>query len=89
MVGFRAVIGSWKTMENSRPRSFRISRSGIAVMSAPPAEMVPLLIRAEGGRSFRMLLQSTLLPQPDSPTTASTSPAFTEKDTSRTASISP
>ena len=36
-----------------------------------------------------MLLQSTLFPQPDSPTTASTSPAFREKLTSRTACTSP
>ena len=39
--------------------------------------------------NFMMDLQRTLFPQPDSPTIASTSPAFKEKDTSRTASISP
>ena len=27
MVGSREVIGSWNTMENSLPRSFRMSRS--------------------------------------------------------------
>ena len=36
-----------------------------------------------------ILLQSTLFPHPDSPTMASTSPFFNEKDTSLTAWTSP
>ena len=51
--------------------------------------ILPDLIFAVCGRRRRMLLHSTLLPQPDSPTMASTSPAFNEKLTSRTACTSP
>jgi len=89
MVGVRAVMGSWSTMENSRPRRRSISRWPKAVMSVSSARTVPPLIHASRGSSFMMDLHSTLFPQPDSPTTASTSPARTEKDTSRTASSSP
>lgn len=83
MVGFRAVSGSWNTMENSVPRSFRISRSEQRVMSRPSARMVPETMEARLGSSFITLLHRMLLPHPDSPTSASTSPGATAKDTSR------
>ena len=51
--------------------------------------MLPDWILAVRGSSFMMLLHSTLLPQPDSPTTASTSPGRREKLTLRTACTSP
>ena len=85
MVGFRAVSGSWNTMEKSFPRSFRISRSEQWVMSRPSARMVPETMEARLGSSPMTLLHRMLLPQPDSPTSASTSPGATAKDTSRTA----
>ena len=51
--------------------------------------MLPALMRATSGSSPMILLQRTLLPQPDSPTTASTSPCRSEKLTPRTACTSP
>ena len=87
--GFKEVIGFWKTIENSFPRSSRILRSPYPAISSPLTRIFPFLIFAFSGSSFIMLLQSTLFPQPDSPTTASTSPAFREKLTSRTACTSP
>ncbi len=57
-------------MENNEPRSFCSSRSRSCVISRPFTAIVPLLRRALGGSRCRMLLHSTLLPQPDSPTMA-------------------
>ena len=76
-------------MENSRPRSFCSSHSDFPTSSSPRTQMLPDLMRATSGSSPMMLLQRTLLPQPDSPTMASTSPCRSEKLTPRTACTSP
>ena len=76
-------------MENSRPRSARMRRSGRRVTSSPQTEMLPETMRAFRGSSRMTALHSMLLPQPDSPTSASTSPSFTVSETSRTASTTP
>ena len=76
-------------MEKTFPLRFCISFSRLHVMSCPQTLMLPFLILALGGSSFMMLLHSMLFPHPDSPTIASTSPFFKEKDTSLTACTSP
>ena len=76
-------------MEKIFPRSFCISFSLSQVMSCPLTLILPSLILALVGKSFMILLQSTLFPHPDSPTIASTSPFFNEKETSLTAWTSP
>ena len=59
-------------------------------MSCPARSILPPLMRAGGiGFSFMMVWAVTLLPQPLSPTTASTSPASTCSETPRTACTSP
>ena len=61
-----------------------------ATMSSPHKSMLPSLMRAGGmGFSFMMVCAVTDLPQPDSPTMASTSPSPTCSETPRTACTSP
>ena len=76
-------------MANSFPRSFCISFSVYFDMSVPFTRILPARIRAVDGSSFIMVLHRTLFPQPDSPTSASTSPFRKEKLTFRTAFSSP
>ena len=90
MVGFRQVMGSWKIMATSLPRIFCISFSDALTMSCSPSRTSPAGMRAGGmGFSLMMVWAVTLLPQPDSPTTASTSPSSREKVTPRTACTTP
>src|SRR5689334_18729006 len=87
--GFSEVIGSWKIMEISLPRtrrsssgdSFRRSRS---LNIASPEEIV-----FWRGLSPMMVMQVTLLPHPDSPTMASVLPLSTLKETPSTAPTTP
>ncbi len=67
--GLRLVIGSWKIIAMSLPRTWRISSSGSASRSRPSNRISPVGISA-GGMSSRRMIDSdvTLLPQPDSPT---------------------
>ena len=58
-------------------------------MSVPFTRILPSRIYAVAGSSFIMVLHRTLFPQPDSPTSASTSPFRKEKLTFRTAFSSP
>ena len=74
MTGLRLLIGSWKIIAMSRPRSFSISVSGRSSRSRPARRMRPET-RAKGG-SRRMIESAVmLLPEPDSPTRASVSRA--------------
>ncbi len=78
--GFRELIGSWKTMEISRPRTRRIPAGGSASRSRPWKITRPSTIFPAGsGTSRRIESAVTLLPLPDSPTSASVSPARTSK----------
>ena len=75
--GFSEVIGSWKIMLISLPRMARISRSDSFSRSLPSKRMLPAILPGGSGISRRMDMAVTDLPQPDSPTIASVSPAST------------
>ena len=87
--GFRLVIGSWKIMEMSLPRIARISRSEHSSRFFPFSRIAPAILPGGSGISRRMDMAVTDLPQPDSPTMASVSPAFTWKETPSTARLMP
>ena len=90
LVGFKQVIGSWKIIETSLPRRRCISFSLAFTMSCSPRRTAPWGMRAGGmGFNFITVWAVTLLPQPDSPTMASTSPSCRENVTPRTAFTSP
>ena len=78
--GFRLVTGSWKIIEMSRPRMARTSDSGSVSRSRPMNSMLPLTV-AFGTMPVRpmMALAVTLLPQPLSPTSPTSSPGATSK----------
>src|SRR6266498_605764 len=84
--GLSDVIGSWKIMPMSLPRIRRISSSERARRSRPLKTMRPPTIRPAGAAT-RRITESALtdLPQPDSPTSATVSPARTSQDTPSTA----
>ena len=86
--GFSAVIGSWKTMAMSLPRSRRIARSETLPTSWPLTTTWPLM-RAFLGSSRIAVMAVTDLPEPDSPTTATTSPGRTSRVTPLTACTEP
>src|SRR6516164_9053074 len=88
--GLSELIGSWKIIEISLPRMSRIPRSDRASRSWPPKRMLPSTMRP-GGEAIRRNMESevTVLPQPDSPTTASVSPGATEKEMPSTARTTP
>src|SRR5262245_5322465 len=88
--GFNDVIGSWKTMPISRPRILRISSSETASRSRPLKRIWPPTIRP-AGCATRRITDSALtdLPQPDSPTSATVSPALTSQETPSTARTTP
>ena len=86
--GFSDVIGSWNTNEISRPRTLRRVASSADSRSRPSKRAVPDSC-AEAGSSRSSDIAVTLLPQPDSPTTASTSPGSSENDTRSTACTEP
>ena len=70
--GFSDVIGSWKIIEMSAPRSFCRRRIDRPTRLRPP-KMIWLLrstIEFSGGSSPRIASDVTLLPDPDSPTSA-------------------
>ena len=84
--GSRLEYGSWKTICTSAPRRRRSAplRAGVE-RSRPRARMTPAV-----GRSRPMIMRATVvLPEPDSPTTASDRPASTRNDTSSTATSGP
>ena len=78
--GFRAAYESWNTI-CMRGRRRRSARSGVRVMSVPSKLMLP----AVGSVSRSRQRPRVDLPQPDSPTSPSVSPARTASDTSSTA----
>ena len=86
--GFRKVIGSWKIIEISPPRSARSGRSRRASTSRPPYMTRPDVSAWLGSR--RISERSVaLFPQPDSPTTPKISPRSRSKLTPSTASTVP
>src|ERR1051325_7670313 len=87
--GLSDVIGSWKTMAMSLPRTLRISFSDSDARSRPLKRISPPVI-FPGCATRRMIdIAVTLLPQPDSPTSATASPRRTLNETLSTASTAP
>ena len=88
--GFSDVIGSWKMIAISRPRTDRSSRSLIWSRSRPSKCAVPLG-DATGARAGSRAAPATvtLLPQPDSPTMPSVSPGAMSNEMPLTAWIVP
>ncbi len=88
--GLSEVIGSWKIMPISRPRTRRISSSDRARRLRPLKRISPATMRPAGADT-RRITESALtdLPQPDSPTRATVSPLRTSHDTPSTARITP
>ncbi len=86
--GFSEVIGSWKIIEISAPRMSRSSRVGSAARLRPPKRIsLPLwVIEFSGGSSPRIASEVTLLPEPDSPTSATVAFRGMSKEMPRTAS---
>ena len=58
------------------PRTWRISASDLSSRFSPSNIIRPLTMRAAGGSRRRMVSASVLLPEPDSPTMPSVSPAL-------------
>src|ERR1022692_2244061 len=77
-------------MEMASPRTFRISASGNPSRSRPSNRTLPSIV-LPGGDAISRRIESdvTLLPQPDSPTMASVSPRWTEKEMPSTARTTP
>jgi len=85
--GLSAVMGSWNTMAMSPPRMPRISRSDKESRSRPRSRAWPLILASPARRS--RLKAVMVLPEPDSPTSASFSPGAMLKLTPRTTSLLP
>ncbi len=83
--GLSEAIGSCRIMAMRLPRMCRISAGDLASRSSPSKRIAPLTIRAAGGSNRRMVRASVVLPEPDSPTTPSVSPARSVSETSSTA----
>src|ERR1700733_11395092 len=84
-VGSRDVIGSWKTIPMSLPRTLRISALDSRTRSRPSSSTCPATIRPPGGSSRISEVPSMVLPEPDSPTSPSVSPSSMVKLTPSTA----
>ena len=74
--GFRLVIGSWKTMAISSPRTLA-HLAERQLQQVAPVEHHRARDDATGGDGTRRITASdvTVLPEPDSPTSATISPA--------------
>ncbi len=71
--GFSALDGSWKMVAIEAPRICRSRFASAPRMFSPSSSTLPLT-RALAGSSPRIDIAVTLLPEPDSPTSASTWP---------------
>ena len=64
----------WNTVEISLQRKIRRASGSIVRRSCPLYSSCPEVIRAVGVRRFRMALPRVDLPEPDSPSSPTTSP---------------
>jgi hypothetical protein len=87
MVGFNDVIGSWNTAPMWTRRTSRRTDWGLLTMSLPRTVTSPLT-RAFASSNPRTDRPSTLLPEPDSPTSPRISPGRTSRLTPRKAWMS-
>src|SRR5690606_5407152 len=87
--GFRFDIGSCGTRPMSRPRMPRSSLSDALVMSRPSRRMLPAAMRPPPASSPMIAMAVVDLPEPDSPTIATVSPAEMSRSTPSTAWTTP
>ncbi len=87
--GLRLDIGSWKIIEMSLPRSRPISRLERPSSSAPWNRIDPDTTSPGWGTRPRIDRHVTLLPEPDSPTSPSVSPARISNETPLAARTTP
>jgi hypothetical protein len=87
--GLSADVGCWKIIEIRLPRSSRIWESESFSRSWPSKVTSPDSIRPGGWMRRMIESEVTLFPQPDSPTSPSTSPRRTLKSTPVTARTTP
>ena len=85
--GFSEAMGSWRIMAIRLPRMCRISTSDLGTRSSPSKRMAPPTMRAAVGSRRSSERARVVLPEPDSPTIPSVSPASREKETSCTARV--
>ena len=84
--GLSDAIGSWRIIAIRLPRRRRISRSDLVTRSSPSKRTAPDAMRAAGGSKRMIESASVVLPEPDSPTMPSVSPASRRNEMSETAS---
>ena len=90
MTGLRLVMGSWKIMAMSLPRTWRISASLMVRRSLSPSISDPSTTLPGGSGMRRMSdMAATVLPEPDSPTMPMVSPRSSVKLTPFTAFTTP
>jgi hypothetical protein len=90
MTGFRLVMGSWKIIAMSLPRTARISSSLIVRRSLSPSISEPSTTLPGGSGMSRISdMAATVLPEPDSPTMPMVSPRSSVKLTPLTALTTP
>jgi hypothetical protein len=82
--GLRLVIGSWKIMAISLPRTSCMVRAGSVRRSRPASLMLPWTRPLSCGIGRIMESAVTLFPEPDSPTIATVSFAAISNETFRT-----
>src|SRR5580698_7562759 len=75
IVGFSDVIGSWKIIPTSLPRTCRIPSSLSDEITWSPRLILPPTMCPPGGRSCMIESAVIVLPEPDSPTMPRHSPA--------------
>src|ERR1700736_613708 len=87
--GLSVIIGSWKTIATFAPRSRRSRSSDAPTSSWPRKRIDPPTMRPGGPTRPRIEKPVTVLPEPDSPTSPSTSPRSTVKLAPSTARTAP
>ena len=89
MTGLSEVIGSWKTMEIWEPHSWRRDLAGALRISWPMNRTEPVRTTPSRGTSPMIERESTVLPDPDSPTMPTVSPRSRVRETPLTALSAP
>ena len=90
MTGFSEDCGCWKIIGDAVAADARAARSGDSVSRSRPSKMTsPASIRPGVPMSRRIESDVTDLPQPDSPTSPTTSSRATVKSTPVTARTTP
>ena len=87
--GLSEVIGSWKTIAMLAPQKRRISLGDASPISSPSKRIDPRRTTCLRGSSPMTERESTVLPDPDSPTMPSVRPRSRVNDTPSTERTSP